>query len=132
MTEHQYEEQLQYTPTYSLPPTSESFSQASHPENAMALQAISGYGMHPMAFEGQLVPMTLPSSQSPIRHRHFSSIGGSSFLDSRNPFAAGPVRRRISRACDQCNQLRTKCDGKTICAHCVGMLDLSFHQCFTR
>lgn len=32
------------------------------------------------------------------------------------------VRRRISRACDQCNQLRTKCDGKTPCAHCVGML----------
>lgn len=36
--------------------------------------------------------------------------------------AGGPVRRRISRACDQCNQLRTKCDGKTPCAHCVGML----------
>ncbi|KAF2838671.1 hypothetical protein M501DRAFT_935230 [Patellaria atrata CBS 101060] len=33
--------------------------------------------------------------------------------------AAGPVRRRISRACDQCNQLRTKCDGKAPCAHCV-------------
>ncbi|KAF2226779.1 fungal-specific transcription factor domain-containing protein [Elsinoe ampelina] len=31
----------------------------------------------------------------------------------------GPVRRRISRACDQCNQLRTKCDGKFPCAHCV-------------
>ncbi|SMR58614.1 unnamed protein product [Zymoseptoria tritici ST99CH_1E4] len=30
-----------------------------------------------------------------------------------------PVRKRISRACDQCNQLRTKCDGKTPCAHCV-------------
>nr|POE72264.1 xylanolytic transcriptional activator xlnr [Quercus suber] len=30
-----------------------------------------------------------------------------------------PVRRRISRACDQCNQLRTKCDGKFPCAHCV-------------
>lgn len=30
-----------------------------------------------------------------------------------------PVRRRISRACDQCNQLRTKCDGKQPCAHCV-------------
>ncbi|KAK3677862.1 hypothetical protein LTR78_001957 [Recurvomyces mirabilis] len=28
------------------------------------------------------------------------------------------VRRRISRACDQCNQLRTKCDGKHPCAHC--------------
>ncbi|KAF2459078.1 fungal-specific transcription factor domain-containing protein [Lineolata rhizophorae] len=33
--------------------------------------------------------------------------------------AAGPVRRRISRACDQCNQLRTKCDGKNPCAHCI-------------
>jgi hypothetical protein len=33
---------------------------------------------------------------------------------------AGPVRRRISRACDQCNQLRTKCDGKAPCAHCMG------------
>ena len=32
----------------------------------------------------------------------------------------GPVRRRISRACDQCNQLRTKCDGKAPCAHCMG------------
>ncbi|KAG5984312.1 hypothetical protein E4U55_005283 [Claviceps digitariae] len=32
---------------------------------------------------------------------------------------SGPVRRRISRACDQCNQLRTKCDGKLPCAHCV-------------
>ena len=29
------------------------------------------------------------------------------------------VRRRISRACDQCNQLRTKCDGQHPCAHCV-------------
>lgn len=33
---------------------------------------------------------------------------------------SGSVRRRISRACDQCNQLRTKCDGKQPCAHCVG------------
>lgn len=29
------------------------------------------------------------------------------------------IRRRISRACDQCNQLRTKCNGKTPCEHCV-------------
>lgn len=34
--------------------------------------------------------------------------------------APGPIRRRISRACDQCNQLRTKCDGKLPCQHCVG------------
>ncbi|KAF1965229.1 hypothetical protein BU23DRAFT_490121 [Bimuria novae-zelandiae CBS 107.79] len=37
----------------------------------------------------------------------------------RGAAAAGPVRRRISRACDQCNQLRTKCDGKAPCAHCI-------------
>lgn len=38
---------------------------------------------------------------------------------------SGAVRRRISRACDQCNQLRTKCDGQTPCAHCVGERDSS-------
>jgi hypothetical protein len=36
--------------------------------------------------------------------------------------AGGPIRRRITRACDQCNQLRTKCDGQNACAHCVGMI----------
>ncbi|PGH05115.1 hypothetical protein AJ80_08414 [Polytolypa hystricis UAMH7299] len=43
--------------------------------------------------------------------------------DSRSAIRKGasnaPVRRRISRACDQCNQLRTKCDGQTPCAHCI-------------
>ncbi|KAL7275408.1 hypothetical protein RUND412_001646 [Rhizina undulata] len=36
-----------------------------------------------------------------------------------NGSTPGPIRRRISRACDQCNQLRTKCDGKQPCQHCV-------------
>ncbi|KAI1336246.1 transcriptional activator xlnR [Xylariaceae sp. FL0016] len=39
--------------------------------------------------------------------------------NTRNTGAAGPIRRRISRACDQCNQLRTKCDGQHPCAHCI-------------
>lgn len=39
---------------------------------------------------------------------------------ARSASASGPVRRRISRACDQCNQLRTKCDGQRPCAHCLG------------
>jgi hypothetical protein len=30
----------------------------------------------------------------------------------RSSATSGPVRRRISRACDQCNNLRTKCDGR--------------------
>jgi hypothetical protein len=38
----------------------------------------------------------------------------------RKNSASAPVRRRISRACDQCNQLRTKCDGQNPCAHCIG------------
>ncbi|EAT83908.1 hypothetical protein SNOG_08740 [Parastagonospora nodorum SN15] len=38
---------------------------------------------------------------------------------SRSSATSGPVRRRISRACDQCNQLRTKCDGRQSCAHCI-------------
>ncbi|CAN6635121.1 hypothetical protein TRVA0_015S00518 [Trichomonascus vanleenenianus] len=29
------------------------------------------------------------------------------------------VRKRTTRACDQCNQLRTKCDGMQPCAHCI-------------
>lgn len=37
----------------------------------------------------------------------------------RSASSGQPVRRRISRACDQCNQLRTKCDGKSPCAHCT-------------
>jgi len=59
---------------------------------------------------------------------------------SRSGATSGPVRRRISRACDQCNQLRTKCDGRQrlvfparncsmsfgtdggSCAHCIGTL----------
>ncbi|KAL1969644.1 hypothetical protein VTN77DRAFT_8197 [Rasamsonia byssochlamydoides] len=37
----------------------------------------------------------------------------------RKNSSSAPVRRRISRACDQCNQLRTKCDGQSPCAHCI-------------
>ncbi|KAH6634578.1 fungal-specific transcription factor domain-containing protein [Chaetomium sp. MPI-SDFR-AT-0129] len=38
---------------------------------------------------------------------------------ARSAGTSGPIRRRISRACDQCNQLRTKCDGQHPCAHCI-------------
>lgn len=42
----------------------------------------------------------------------------------------GPIRRRISRACDQCNQLRTKCDGKLPCQHCIGIFELDHKLVF--
>ena len=75
----------------------------------------------------------LMESKLMVKHRHhpyrngeFSTIGRHAKISSapersgRANSGGGPVRRRISRACDQCNQLRTKCDGKTPCAHCVG------------
>ncbi|KAL4806279.1 fungal-specific transcription factor domain-containing protein [Aspergillus unguis] len=78
-------------------------------------------------------------SSSSLRHPlsrpkdHLSSYDGapgprsSSVRDSlaearsmiRKNSTSGPVRRRITRACDQCNQLRTKCDGQNPCAHCL-------------
>lgn len=55
---------------------------------------------------------------------NFKSSQRDSLSDSRpnlrKSTSSGPVRRRISRACDQCNQLRTKCDGQSPCAHCIG------------
>ncbi|KAF7556367.1 hypothetical protein G7046_g6315 [Stylonectria norvegica] len=49
-----------------------------------------------------------------LKHRQHSFGSG-----VRGSATSGPVRRRISRACDQCNQLRTKCDGQHPCAHCI-------------
>lgn len=54
-----------------------------------------------------------------VLHRQRSNSGADSGGIKKSTQSA--VRRRISRACDQCNQLRTKCDGKNPCAHCVGM-----------
>lgn len=48
----------------------------------------------------------------------------------RKSSSSGPVRRRISRACDQCNQLRTKCDGQNPCAHCIGTSALFYFYFF--
>jgi xylanolytic transcriptional activator XlnR len=45
----------------------------------------------------------------------------------RKNSSSAAVRRRISRACDQCNQLRTKCDGQSPCAHCIGKATLPGH-----
>ena len=61
-------------------------------------------------------------SQYPLLPR-LQDSGGSGGSAARRISQSGgvskqPVRRRISRACDQCNQLRTKCDGKQPCAHC--------------
>ncbi|THY92130.1 hypothetical protein D6C95_06176 [Aureobasidium pullulans] len=57
---------------------------------------------------------------APQEHDAFSqNQSGQDQAGNKGSSNGAPVRRRISRACDQCNQLRTKCDGKTPCAHCV-------------
>lgn len=73
------------------------------------------------------------SVSNPSGNHHSNNGPPSDFKSSqRDPLAearsairknstSAPVRRRISRACDQCNQLRTKCDGQHPCAHCIGM-----------
>ncbi|KAH8678910.1 fungal-specific transcription factor domain-containing protein [Tricladium varicosporioides] len=53
------------------------------------------------------------------KHRQHPYGPGLTNGRSNGQGASGPIRRRISRACDQCNQLRTKCDGQAPCAHCV-------------
>ncbi|KAL1587378.1 hypothetical protein WHR41_03959 [Cladosporium halotolerans] len=68
---------------------------------------------------------SLNADRPPVKHRQSfgaESMNGSVQGDKKTARSAStgqPVRRRISRACDQCNQLRTKCDGKSPCAHCV-------------
>lgn len=62
------------------------------------------------------------TQNSKHRQHPYSAGPGPSNGRAGGNSASGPIRRRISRACDQCNQLRTKCDGQSPCAHCVGML----------
>ena len=55
-------------------------------------------------------PHRLPFANGPLAAAPRTHRG--TMLQERSGRASGPVRRRISRACDQCNQLRTKCDGQ--------------------
>lgn len=73
--------------------------------------------------------MNLRASCKPRHHpydtQRMSSSLGVCQVNSNTPNGngtPGPIRRRISRACDQCNQLRTKCDGKQPCQHCIGII----------
>lgn len=86
-----------------------------HTRSMDPLNQGSQYNMHqlhqPLGVSSH--QLARPGSQPKQRQQSFSGNG-------RAGNATGQVRRRISRACDQCNQLRTKCDGQHPCAHCVG------------
>ncbi|KAJ4990266.1 hypothetical protein SVAN01_04148 [Stagonosporopsis vannaccii] len=72
-----------------------------------------------VALNGNAVgkPSRLPYANGPLAAA--PRIHRGTMLHERSSRTSGPVRRRISRACDQCNQLRTKCDGQKPCSHCI-------------
>ncbi|KAK8161119.1 fungal-specific transcription factor domain-containing protein [Phyllosticta citrichinensis] len=100
-------------------------SSSRFPSNGLdALASTSQYALHQYPH----TPQVLSDGKSFVKQRHHPYINGPASSAARNkPMTAersgrnssAPVRRRISRACDQCNQLRTKCDGKAPCAHCI-------------
>ena len=92
--------------------------------------------LHSMAMAGNPNIGPTVKGSSRVRHHPYENQSSKS-RDSRQrnldsgsdtKSTTGPVRRRISRACDQCNQLRTKCDGMSPCAHCVGRIPTDVHR----
>lgn len=79
-------------------------------QNSSSLHAAS----HPF------VPSSPAQQQQQQQQQQRQHSQGAALPSGRAGASGGeqPVRRRISRACDQCNQLRTKCDGQQPCSHC--------------
>lgn len=103
-----------------------------HPSTAgSGLDALAeGSQYHLQQLQQQQAVNELHAGRTPAKHRESYGGSGSNGMAAARRESAGaskggrggngqPVRRRISRACDQCNQLRTKCDGQQPCAHCV-------------
>ncbi|OCL06332.1 hypothetical protein AOQ84DRAFT_297197 [Glonium stellatum] len=124
----------QYTPAFSHLPTPNMVGHEQH----LSSQHMGASGLDTLAHTSQYALQfhqsrnVLPNGKGIVKQRHHPFSNGPiaaaprSQRDAmihersgRGASASGPVRRRISRACDQCNQLRTKCDGKSPCAHCM-------------
>ena len=115
------------TPTATL--LSTTHVPASHMHNAGmdALAQGSHFALQLQQHVGVHNPhLSRPGHQHQHQHQHQQMKHRQGPYGTRSSSAAGPVRRRISRACDQCNQLRTKCDGQHPCAHCIGMFFLYY------
>ncbi|KAB2575448.1 Xylanolytic transcriptional activator xlnR [Lasiodiplodia theobromae] len=106
-------------------------------EQHLPSQRISTAGLDALAQSSQYALQHYPHTPHHVldgktfgkqRHHPYVNLPASSGSRNQKPnmvpdrtgrHSNAPVRRRISRACDQCNQLRTKCDGKAPCAHCI-------------
>lgn len=64
-------------------------------------------------------PMSSRNSTSQMPHASMAPLAPTARSKS-SAKTNHPVRKRITRACDQCNLLRTKCDGQQPCTHCTG------------
>ncbi|KAI9730339.1 MAG: hypothetical protein M1834_005849 [Cirrosporium novae-zelandiae] len=90
-----------------------------------ALQELNSSPLSPQQHHRKTIKSPPKNRQAPYPTRKLSPVGGRHNAPwegqgkARTSDGSAPVRRRISRACDQCNQLRTKCDGKSPCAHCI-------------
>ncbi|KAJ4156900.1 hypothetical protein NW754_008538 [Fusarium falciforme] len=94
------------------------------PDGNVQQTQIQGNGLETLGQNHQypIQPLSQPVS---IQNPHLARAGPQT-KNRQHPYgatargsAASGIRRRISRACDQCNQLRTKCDGQHPCAHCI-------------
>lgn len=91
------------------------------------IESLSSNGLSSYSFSHH------PKSMMNKRHHPYGSPSPGGLqplghLGSGSP-TTGPIRRRISRACDQCNQLRTRCDGKMPCQHCIDFnLDCKYNR----
>lgn len=101
------------------PPTPDVASH--HPVHQYAMQHFDTFSdakkMSPMKSPANLRHHPYGQNTSEVRHQRRKTSDTGALEDSKSTNTA-PVRRRISRACDQCNQLRTRCDGQDPCAHC--------------
>ena len=85
-----------------------------HQQHQQAIHSLNGGARPPMRQRDSFGSVSVDGMASVRRESAgVAKVGRASNGNSQ------PVRRRISRACDQCNQLRTKCDGQHPCAHCV-------------
>ncbi|KAF2474003.1 uncharacterized protein BDR25DRAFT_217393 [Lindgomyces ingoldianus] len=125
----------QYSPAFSHLPTPNMVSHEQH----LAAQHMGPSPLDTLAHTSQYAALQfhhnrqmLPNAKGIVKQHRIPYSNGPIAAAPRNQREAmlhertgrgaatsGPVRRRISRACDQCNQLRTKCDGKAPCAHCM-------------
>jgi xylanolytic transcriptional activator XlnR len=113
-------------PVANMMPTSHISSNHMHGSGLESLTHGSQYALQQLQRQIDVHHNSQPGRSNNPKHRQHPYSGVSGGGNGRPSTAngantSGPVRRRISRACDQCNQLRTKCDGQNPCAHCVGM-----------